>query len=447
MPLRRHMRCGNMLLPLVLLMLVIAPTAGSVEEKLTIHIYRKEAQKITIAVVGFPAFRFGPNAEDLGTQAGGILADDLRNAGIFDVIEPSFLPFEATQVGLGQERGLLPALNSLKIQALVVGKLSSRGSELLLEGQLFEVVRGELLSGKRYVGDIRSLRWMVHRLTDEIVFRLTGEKGIASSRIAYVSSVDGAKEIYVMDYDGYNPVLVTGNRSINLSPRWAPDGRRIAYTSYRDQNPDLFVVSLESGRRQKVSSSPGLNIAPAWSPDGQWLAFSISSGMGTNLVLSRPDGTGLRPLTVGPHINVSPSFSPDGRQIAFNSDRGGTPQIYIMESDGTNTRRLTFGVGDYSVSPRWSPRGDKIAFVGRLYGNFDIFLISPDGTGLVQLTSNSGNNEEPSWSPDGRHLVFTSTRNGRRELYIMSADGTTQRQLTKNGKENYLADWSPRPTQ
>ncbi len=440
---RRCVHRGQLLLALVLTAIALPAPAGAVEERYTIDIYKKEAQKIAIAVVGFPSFRFGVKAEDLGTQAGGILTEDLKNVGIFDVIEPTFLPFEATQVGLGQEKGIMPALNSLKVQALVVGKLSSRGNELLLEGQLFEVTKGEMLSGKRYVGDIRTLRTMVHRLADEIVFRLTGEKGVASSRIAYVSSVDGAKEIYVMDYDGHNPVLITGNRSINLSPRWSPDGKKIAYTSFRDQNPDLFVVHLETGRRQKISSSPGLNIAPGWSPDGQWIAFSMSSGMGTNLFISRPDGTGLRPLTVGPNINVSPSFSPNGRQIVFNSDRGGTPQIYIMDVEGTNIRRLTFGVGDYSVSPRWSPRGDKIAFVGRPHGTFDIFLINPDGTGVVQLTSNSGNNEEPSWSADGRHIVFTSTRNGHRDLYVMKADATNQRQLTKNGRENYLADWSP----
>lgn len=440
----RYVRFGGALFAFGLFVAtMLSLSIASAEEKYTVNIVRKEAQKIVIAVVGFPRLKVGSKAEDLGTQAGAILTDDLKSAGIFDVIDPSFLPVEATQVEFGQEKGLLPALNTLKVQAVVVGRLSSRGSELVLEGQLFEVAKGEMLSGKRYIGDPRTLRTMVHRLADEIVFRLTGEKGIASSRIAYVASVNGAKEIYVMDYDTYNPLLITGNHSINLSPRWSPDGKKIAYTSYRDRNPDLFVIDLETGRRQKISSNPGLNVAPAWSPDGEWLAFSMSSGMGTNLFLIRPDGTGLRQLTQGPHIDISPSFAPNGRQIVFNSDRGGTPQIYLMDIEGTNIRRLTFGVGDYSVSPRWSPRGDKIVFVGRPRGSFDIFLINPDGTGLVQLTSSSRNNEEPSWSADGRHILFTSTRNSQRHLYIMKADGSNQRQLTKDGKENYLADWSP----
>lgn len=415
----------------------------SAEERYTVDIVRKEAQKITIAIAGFPPLKSGSTHEDPGTLAGSILTDDLKSTGMFDVVDPSFLPVEAARVELGQEKGLLPALSTLKVQALVVGRLSSRDGGLVLEGQLFEVAKGEMLSGKRYAGDTRTLRTMVHRLADEIVFRLTGEKGIASSRIAYVSSANGAKEIYVMDYDAYNPLLITGNHSINLSPRWSPDGKKIAYTSYRDRNPDLFVIDLETGRRQKISSNPGLNVAPAWSPDGKWLVFSMSSRTGTNLFMIRPDGTGLRQLTHGPHIDISPSFAPNGRQIVFSSDRGGTPQIYVMDIEGTNIRRLTFGAGDYSVSPRWSPRGDKIAFVGKAHGSFEIFLISPDGTGLIQLTANSRHNEEPSWSADGRHILFTSTRNGSRHLYMMRADGSNQRQLTRSGGEHYLADWSP----
>ncbi|MBF8279878.1 MAG: tolB [candidate division NC10 bacterium] len=58
---------------------IVPLSAWSAEEKFTIDIYKKEAQKIAIAIVGFPSFRFGVKSEDLGTQAGGILADDLKN--------------------------------------------------------------------------------------------------------------------------------------------------------------------------------------------------------------------------------------------------------------------------------------------------------------------------------------------------------------------------------
>lgn len=423
----------------VLIILAGARPARAQQGSYIVPIPGAPATKIPIAIAGFSPFSTDGGG-DLAKTAGEILTADLKFSQIFDVIDPALLPFEPTSVRIDQERLALPALAAIKVPYLVVAALTSRGKELLLEGRLMAVNQGVMVVGKRYVGEATALRTMVHRLADQIVLSLTGEKGVASTRIAYVSAVGNAKEIFVMDYDGFNPVMITGNRTLNLSPRWSPDGHSIAYTSYRSQNPDLYVLDMRSGRREVVSSAPGLNITPAWSPDGQWLVLAMSKAAGTNLFLIPRTGGAPRQLTFGSSINVSPSFSPNGQQIVFNADRGGTPQIYVMDVQGANLRRLTFQ-GEYNASPRWSPRGDKVAFVSRVNGRNQIALMDPDGSGVQYLTL-AGNNEDPAWSPDGRHLVFTSTRDGRRNLYVMHADGSEQRRLT-NQQESYLADWSP----
>jgi TolB protein len=396
-------------------------------------------QKITIAIGGFAGFTL--SGEDLGKLGAAVLANDLRFTTVFDVMEGAILPFDPGTVQLDQERAVMPGLAALKVQQFAVGQVSSRGREAVLEGRLFDVNTGNQVFAKRYVGDAKFFRLIIHRFADDIVFNLTGEKGIAQTRIAFVSAVSRmAKELFVMDYDGASLLPLTGNQTINLSPRWSPDGRLIAYTSYRNNNPDLFVLNFDSGRRDVLSAQRGLNVTPAWSPDGQWLALAMSASGGTNLFIMPKAGGTPRPLTAGPTISVSPSFSPNGRQIVFNSDRGGVPQVYIMDVDGSNLHRLTFQ-GNYNSSPRWSSRGEKIVFMCRLAGN-QICLINPDGTGLQQLTS-AGSNEDPAWSPDGRHIAFSSTRSGQRDIFVMHADGTEQRRLTNNGRENYLPDWSP----
>jgi len=430
--------------PLWMLLLVVAlMPSGARGQVIERELRERVAPRITIAVAGFASFAL--NGEDLGKLGGSILTADLRFTTVFDVMDPATLPFDPASVQLDRERPLFPGLNSLKVQHLAVGQVSSRGREAVVEGRLYDVTTGNMVFGKRYVGDSKFYRLIIHRFADDIMFNLTGERGVAQTQIAFVSHVrsdvsQAVKQIFVMDYDGATPVAITGDQSINLSPRWSPDARLIAYTSYRNGNPDLFVLNYDSGRREVLSAQRGLNISPAWSPDGQWLAFAMSAGGGTNLFLIPRAGGTPRPLTTGTPISVSPSFSPNGRQIVFNSDRGGSPQIYIIDVDGTNLRRVTFQ-GSYNSSPRWSPRGDKIAFTCRL-GTNQICLINPDGSGQQQLTS-QGINEDPAWSRDGRHLAFTSTRAGRQDIFVMHADGTEQTRLTNNGRDNYLPDWSP----
>ena len=438
----RRVRWNPVWMTLLIVALMPSWARGQVIER---ELRERVAPRITIAVAGFASFAL--NGEDLGRLGGSILTADLRFTTVFDVMDPAILPFDPAGVQLDRERPLFPGLNSLKVQHLAVGQVSSRGREAVVEGRVYDVATGNMVFGKRYVGDSKFYRLIIHRFADDIMFGLTGEKGVAQSRIAFASRISRTgKELFVMDYDGANPMAITANQSVNLSPRWSPDGRLLAYTSYQwdeqrgQHNPNLVILNWDSGRREVLSARLGLNISPAWSPDGQWLAFAMSAGGGTNLFLLPKGGGTPRPLTTGTPISVSPSFSPNGRQIVFNSDRGGSPQVYIMDVDGTNLRRVTFQ-GNYNASPRWSPRGEKIAFMCRL-GTNQICLINPDGSGQQQLTS-QGNNEDPAWSVDGRHLVFTSTRTGRRDIYVMHADGTEQTRLTNNGRENELPDWSP----
>ena len=324
---------------------------------------------------------------------------------------------------------------------LVKSSYTISGSNITLECRLYDVFNNREMTAKRYSGNIRDLRKIVHTFSDEIMKAVTGEAGPFTGKIAYVSRMTGNKEIYLMDYDGYNVQRLTSNGSINLNPDFSPDGREIIYTSYKRGNPDLFRRELFRGAEADISARNGINITGAYAPDGKRIALAMSKGGSSNIYLIDKAGKELARLTYGGSINVSPAWSPDGARIAFISDREGKPQIFIMNADGANIHRLTFS-GAYNVGPRWSPKGDRIVYCRQEGNGFQIYAINPDGNGDTRLTSN-GSNEHPRWSPDGRFITFSSKRGGKESIYVMRPDGSGQTRVSRGTGDDSHPTWSP----
>ena len=374
-----------------------------------------------------------------------ILANDLTLSGFFKVIDVQRLP-----PSLREKEGI-PNVSSLQEwipaggEILLAGEtqMTSNGLDFKLTFHLFDLVEQKHIVGKQYEGPLQTLRYAVHRMADEVVLQITGEKGVHNTKIAYAMAQGAGKEIYIADFDGANAKQITQNQSINISPAWTPDGKRIAFTSYLKRNPDLYLVDVDGRNLQRFSRYPGLNASPSWSPDGKKIALMMGMEGKSEIYLIDTNGDNPKKLTKGYGNEASPTWSPDGERIAFVSDRSGSPQIYTMARDGSNVRRLTFE-GSYNTNPSWSPKGDRIAFCARIAGHYDIFTIGVDGSGLRSLTTNSNNNESPCWSPDGRYIAFSSTRTGSSKIYIMNANGHNQRGLTPSKGGESSPAWSRR---
>jgi TolB protein len=374
-----------------------------------------------------------------------ILANDLTLSGFFKVIDASRLPPSL------RERDGIPSASALQEWTPAGGEILLAGEVLLepnglnfnVKFHLFDLVEQKHIVGKQFEGPLQTLRPAIHRMADEILLQITGEKGVHNTKIVYALAQGAGKEICISDFDGANVKQLTQNQSINLSPTWSPEGRRIAFTSYLRRNPDLYLIDVDGRNLQPLSRHPGLNVSPSWSPDGKKIALMMGMEGKSDIYLMDSNGGNPRRLTKGHGNEASPTWSPDGEWIAFVSDRSGSPQIYIMAQDGSRVRRLTFE-GSYNTQPSWSPKGDRIAFCARAEGRFEIFTTGIDGAGLRRMTSNSGHNESPSWSPDGRYIAFSSTRTGVSKIFIMNANGFNQRALTSSKGGESSPAWSRR---
>jgi len=352
---------------------------------------------------------FGGDASIAG-QVTDVLKNDLRLSGYFS---------------------LAPASSAEYVQS---GTVRGDRSGVVVECVVMQQATKNIVLSKSYQGSGQDIRRVVHKLTDDIVKTLMGQPGIAETKIAFVWSHGGVKELAVMDYDGYNVKQLTYDRSISVRPKWSPDGRKIVYTSYKNVFPDVLEVDLYTGQRLRLAAYPGLNTGAAFSPDGLSIALTLSKGGSPNLYTMNAEGGDLRQLTHTRGGESSPTWSPDGRDIAYVSDESGAPQIWMTPKDGGAASRLTVSPS-YNTEPDWSrPPANSdmkpmLALTSRVGGKFQIGVYDR-GTGAVQpVVADSADNEDPSWAPDGRHLVFGKTQHWRTQLYLLDVVTGEQVQL------------------
>ncbi|WP_158514808.1 PD40 domain-containing protein [Gemmatimonas phototrophica] len=283
-------------------------------------------------------------------------------------------------------------------------------------------------------------RLAVHGVSDAVEEWVTGQRGIAQTRIAFTRG----GRVWTVDSDGANVTAVTPS---GMSPQWLPTGRGLVYSVLDGVRNPIMFTDLQTGAQRTLASASGIeHTTPAISPDGRTLVYARGSESGTDLYVQPMEGGAPRRITVGRgRASAQPSFSPDGQRLTFMSDRSGHPEVYISDLDGTNAELLTaaaFGDRDYRAGPDWSPDGRLVAFQSRNGGTFQIMTINLRDQSVRQVT-NDGRNDDPSWAPDSRHLVLTSNRSGVRQLWVVDTETGRARQLTR-GPETRLSAWSPR---
>jgi TolB protein len=417
------------------LFLMTAGAAGA--EDVYLSIQKGAGEKISVAV---PLFVGGGGMVD-AVDVRDVLTFDLNASGYFRTIANTEFVDETETADRKSGKIAFPEWIALGGEILVKGSFDAGLSEFSLEATVYDLGQAQGIFAKRYTGTAEQWREAVHTLSNDLVELVSGEAGIALTKIAFVSNVSGSKQIYVMDYDGENQRRVTRDDLLAIYPEWFPDNKRLAYTRYRSQRQEACAVTVGSGAVQKLTSFPGLNAFVTVSPDGGHIAMSLSRDGNTEIYRLDADGTNPKRLTFGRSTESSPCWSPGGRRIAFVSDRSGTPQIYVMSTTGGTADRLTFN-GGYNTSPDWSPKGGLIAYTAKIDGVFQICTVDVDTKEVVRLTTGRENKEDPSWAPDGRHIVYSMASGGKSDLYMLDTFEKEPIRLTIGGGDYLSPAWS-----
>lgn len=398
----------------------VAMAAAPAQAQLRVDISGVGATQYPIAIADFAG-------DAQGSTVAEIIRADLSRSGQFRLVNATGANLNVeSQISYGEWSGR-------GADYLAYGSVTQAGGQYTISYRLVDNFRQTQLDAVAFAGTERELRRLSHRIADRIYEKITGVRGVFSTRIAYVLQAGDTYELQIADADGQNPQVMLRSKHSIISPAWSPDGSKLAYVSFELGKPVVYVQTLATGQRTPVANFKGNNSAPAWSPSGDQLAVVLSRDGISQIYTMGLDGSGLRRVMRSPLIDTEPQYTPDGSSLVFTSDRGGSPQIYRVPVSGGEAQRVTFN-GSYNISPALSPDGNHLVYVTRRNGAFRIGLLDL-ANGSEQLLTAGPDDESPSFAPNGMQVLYSSVQDGRSVLAVTSVDGRVRQTLSAlNGK-------------
>lgn len=365
-----------------------------------------------------------------------IIRADLERSGLFRSVDaPGALSETSVPAYADWKARQADALVAGSVNKLADGRLDIRF-------KLWDVVKGAEVIGQAQAVHPDDARLAAHRIADVIYEKLTGDKGVFATRIAYVSKAGRRYTLLVADADGENAQSALTSQQPIISPAWAPDGKRLAYVSFQNGKAEVISQDVSTGKRRLLASFKGSNSAPAWSPDGRQLVVTLSRDGVSQLYVISADGEGApRKLTSSSSIDTEAAFSPDGSQVYFVSDRGGGPQVYKVPVSGGSVQRVTFS-GGYNISPNLSPDGKWLTYISQVSGAFRVHLMDLS-TGDARPLTDTRDDERPSFAPNSKLIIYATRQQGRDVLVTTSLDGRIKATLATSQSDVRQPVWGP----
>lgn len=380
--------------------------------------------QIPIAIASFAGQDSAPQ------QVSTIVQADLERSARFRSVNVDFVFDE-------RQRPDMSAIRQTGAEALIVGSISRSGDGRYdVRVRLWDVVQGLDLGAMSYVVVTGDLRLASHRISDFVYEKITGGKGVFSTRIAYVTSTGTRYNLWVADADGQNAQSALVSPRLISSPSWNPDGKRLAYVSLESGKSEIYIHEVSTGKRRLFANG----MYPMWSPDGKYVIFSNSLNGDSQIYLMPADSGEAKLINLGVGNNSEPCFSSDGNFIYFVKKINGQANVYRISNIDSKVEKLT--LDNFSKNPAPSPDGKYLAYTTKSESTGRIKLLDLSSKKITSSIDLIGE-DRPSFSPNGKLLIYSYSEGG--DVFIVSSklDGDNKIKLIHPLGNPSSPSWGP----
>ncbi len=269
-------------------------------------------------------------------------------------------------------------------------------------------------------------------------------------RVAFLSSRDGASQIYVADADGSGARKVTNlSMGVQAPLVWSGDGTLVAFVS------DVYPECADEACNKRTSDEAEKNPVKVhrltrllyrhwdeWRENVRHHVFVADVASGTAVDVTRGDYDS----PPGQQEDAAIAFSPDGREVAFVSSRAGADQeawttnhdVWTVPATGGEPKKITTNPAS-DLQPMYSRDGRTLFVRAQRRPGFESdrwYLDAYDretGTKKTLFTTPDISVGEYALSPDGMSIWFTAAQQGREDLFTVPAAGGVPSRVLQGG--------------
>tara|TARA_E500000081_G_scaffold126919_1_gene134374 strand:- start:1503 stop:2780 length:1278 start_codon:yes stop_codon:yes gene_type:complete len=368
-------------------------------------------------------------------EVSNIVKNDLNRTGEFRILDNKQL----LSIPTNEDNLNYSDFKLLGIDFIVMGSLEEEDtSNISAVYKIFSVQKESQLRTSTVYGVPNKLKQLAHYISDGIYEEVTGLKGVASTRLLYVTEEFSGGisqfKLNVADADGSNEQILLRSNEPIISPSWSPDSKKVAYVSFETGMAKVFIQNIATGKREIVLENKFQISSPSWSPNGKFMSLTLYQDGNAEIYILNLKNKNLTRLTNHYSIDTESSWSPNGSKIMFTSGRSGSPQLYEINLKKFNAKpqRITFE-GNYNAKGSYLPNGEGVVFVHRKNSNFQIAL-KYFNENFVRPLTNSQLDESPSISANGNVIIYAISENETGLLAGVTLSGARFRLPLKKGE-------------